>query len=325
LAETTAIEWTDATWNPFQGCTKVDQDCKFCYMYREKDRYGQDPTTLVRSKAPTFNAPLNAAKFPPGSLVFTASWSDWGHPAAAPNLRDAWAVVAKRPDLTFQILTKRPERIPAILPATWGPEGWSNVWLGTSVGSPKGAHRAKLLAEVPAVVRFLSLEPLWAGGVATAVRDVIESGRIDWIILGGESGPSARPMHPTWAQGVIEIAEASGVPVLFKQWGEWVPICAMTEDQLNACYRSNRSADSERGERQEELDEAFGRTLRVPRLILRTDGVHREIMDPLAFRSDHPGWPAMLAFRVGKKAAGRTIGGRLLDGYPNPRPGGSPI
>lgn len=323
MAETTKIEWTDATWNPIQGCTKVDQDCKFCYMYREKERYGQDPTTLVRSAPATFRAPLNRRKFPAGALVFTASWSDWTHPEAEAHVRDAWPIVAERPDLTFQVLGKRPERYRAILPSTWGP-GWSNVWLGTSVGSPKGAHRAEVLAEVDAVVRFLSLEPLWAPGVAKAIRGVVESGRIDWLIIGGESGnaPGIRPLHPAWAREVIELAEAAGVPVLFKQWGEWAPISSMDEGQIASCYRPNRVAKA--GERQEDLDEAFGRTVRVPELILRADGNHREILDPEAFRSDRPGWPAMLAFRVGKVAAGRVIGGRTLDGYPTPRPGIAP-
>ena len=221
MGEKTAIEWTDATWNPFQGCTKVDGDCKFCYMYRDKERYGQDPTTLVRSAPATFNSILNPKKYPAGSLVFSASWSDWGHPDARPHLADAWGNVAKRPDLTFQILSKRDWR-PA-LPANWTPEGWPNVWLGTSIGSPKGADRVRALADVSAVVRFLSVEPLWSPGVADAIRDVVESGRIDWIILGGESGPKARPMHPTWAREVRDLAASAGVPLLFKQWGEWAP------------------------------------------------------------------------------------------------------
>ncbi len=322
MGRTTGIEWTDGTWNPFQGCTKVDADCKFCYMYRDKARYGQDATKLVRSAPPTFRAPLDRKKFPPGSKVFTASWSDWFHPDAAPHLPDAWKIIAQRPDLVFQVLTKRPENIRAQLPKSWGP-GWSNTWLGTSVGSPKGAHRAERLAEVEAVVRFLSLEPLWAPGVAEAIRPVVEAGRIDWIILGGESGGAeARPMHPDWAKEVIDLAEANGVAVLFKQWGEWAPISALSEAQIQSCYRSNRRAQP--GEDQDDVDEIWGRSPRVDELVLRADGNHLKLGHPDAFRSDVPGWPAMHAFRIGKKAAGRHVDGRLLDGYPTPRVGVAP-
>jgi protein gp37 len=223
MAETTTIEWTDGTWNPFQGCTKVDGDCKFCYMYRGKERYGQDPTTVVRSSDATFNSILSVKKYPPGALVFSASWADWWHPDCDAHRADAFARVDKRRDLTFQILTKRPERIAGTLPETWGAEGWPHVWIGTSIGSPRGADRVRALADVPAVVRFLSIEPLWAPGVADAIRGVVETGAIDWIILGGESGPHARPMHPAWAREVRDLAIDVGVPLLFKQWGEWRP------------------------------------------------------------------------------------------------------
>lgn len=317
----TAIEWTDATWNPFQGCTKVDRDCLNCYMYRDKERYGDDPTVVVRSKPGTFNGPLNRTKYPPGSLIFTASWSDWGHPAAEPHVPDAWRVVAQREDATFQVLTKRPERLPLILPAGWG-EGWSNVWLGTSVGSAKGAHRARILADVPAAVRFLSLEPLWGPGVADAIAEVVLAGRIDWLIVGGESGPKARPMHPAWAREVIALAQQAGVPLLFKQWGEWLPACELRPEIEPSLYRSNRVAKP--GQDQAELDDAYGRTCRVDQQVLRYDGVHRELRDPQAFNSDVPGWPAMLAFKIGKHQAGRTIDGVVHDGYPTPRPGVRP-
>lgn len=223
MGSRTGIEWTDASWNWAQGCTKVDGDCKNCYMYREKTRYGQDPTKVIRSAKATFDGILNAKKYPPGALVFTNSWADWWHEDCDPWRADAFDRVNRRRDLTFQVLTKRPERIAGTLPETWGADGWPNVWLGTSVGSPKGADRARALADIPAVVRFLSIEPLWAPGVADAIRDVVESGRIDWIILGGESGPSARPMHPAWAREVRDLATGAKVPLLFKQWGEFRP------------------------------------------------------------------------------------------------------
>lgn len=278
MSEKTAIEWTDATWNPMQGCTKVDGDCKFCYMYRDKERYGQDPTTVIRSSPATFNSILNAKKYKPGSLVFSASWADWWHPDCDAIRDDAFGLVDRRPDLTFQILTKRPERIAGTLPFTWGAGGWSNVWLGTSVGSPKGAERARILADVPAVVRFLSIEPLWAPGVAASIRDVVASGRIDWIILGGESGPNARPMHPQWAREVRDLAAEFGVPLLFKQWGEW---------------GTERDDDVRFGE-------FHGNDDSWMESCWCEDGTAR-------------------LYRVGKKAAGRTLDGVIHDGYPTPR------
>jgi protein gp37 len=315
MGEQTAIEWTDATWNPFQGCTKVDGDCKFCYMYRDKERYGQDPTKLVRSAPATFDGILNAKKYPADSLVFSASWSDWGHPDAAPHLPDAWDRVRRRPDLRFQLLSKRDWR--RALPEGWTSEGWPNVWLGTSVGNPKGADRARALAEVPAVVRFLSIEPLWAPGVAAALRDVVESGRIDWIILGGESGSKARPMHPDWAREVRDLAIGAGVPLLFKQWGEWAPW--VNEEHFTHGGREDRAHTW--------LDGETGATGAC--WITDDDGLwsnwtgeprgHASEPDGDGHSRLHP------AIRVmgwhGKKAAGRTLDGVIHDGYPVPRAG----
>lgn len=303
MGERTAIEWTDATWNPFQGCTKVDGDCKFCYMYRDKERYGQDPTKLVRSAPATFDGILNAKKYPSGSLVFSASWSDWWHPDADAHRPDAFTNVRKRPDVTFQILSKRAERMRTMLPEGWTAEGWPNVWLGTSVGSAKGAHRAAELAETPAVVRFLSIEPLWAPGVAAAIRDVVESGRIDWIILGGESGPKARPMHPDWAREVRDLAIGAGVPLIFKQWGEYT--------EANPGARDPRTGEHVTVLKREE------RARWTPQSVaIAADG---EVIRALNERRLDVPYRHML--HVGKKAAGRTLDGVIHDGYPTPRAG----
>src|SRR4051794_20471332 len=121
-----AIEWTDATYNPWRGCDKVSPGCAHCYMFREQRRYGRDPSVVVRAKDPTFYAPL---RWQEPALVFTCSWSDWFHEAADSWREDAWDVLRQTPHLTYQILTKRPERITELLPEDWG-DGWSNVWLG---------------------------------------------------------------------------------------------------------------------------------------------------------------------------------------------------
>ena len=249
MGETTAIEWTATyhadgtktpgrTWNPWQGCKKVSPGCKFCYMYRDKTRYGQDPMTVVRSSPATFNAPL---KWREPAKVFTCSWSDWFIDEADGWRDEAWDIVRRTPRLTYQILTKRPERILDHLPADWG-NGWPNVWLGTSAENQQYAdERIPHLLRVPAVVRFLSAEPLLGPVNLTKVGperwDVLHgwkpanenypeganTSRVDWVIVGGESGPGARPMHPDWARNLRDQCQAAGVPFFFKQNGEWVP------------------------------------------------------------------------------------------------------
>ncbi|MGH2369611.1 MAG: DUF5131 family protein, partial [Chloroflexota bacterium] len=127
MGSTSSIEWTDATWNPWQGCTKVSPGCAHCYMYRDKARYGQDPTTVRRSTSATFYRPL-AWRAP--QRVFTCSWSDFFHEDADAWRSEAWDVIRRTPHLTYQVLTKRPDRLPDCLPADWP---LPNVWLGTSV------------------------------------------------------------------------------------------------------------------------------------------------------------------------------------------------
>jgi protein gp37 len=250
------IEWTDATWNPWQGCTKVSEACAHCYMFRDLARYGRDPTVVVRSKPPTFRLPLKRHRplarglageyvIPAGWKVFTCSWSDWFHPAADAWRGEAWDLVRARPDLIFQIVTKRPARIPECLPADWG-NGWPHVWLiVTAENQQRAEERIPHLLRAPAAVRGLSCEPLlgplellpwlfsdhdrasmdnqyFAPLPGTPEADRFFA-KINWVIAGGESGPHARPMHPDWARGLRDQCEAAGVPFFFKQWGEWAP------------------------------------------------------------------------------------------------------
>lgn len=213
VGERTGIAWTDATWNPWQGCEHASPGCDNCYMFRDKRRYGQDPTRVVRSAPATFNAVLNPKKYPPGRRVFTTSWSDWFHKDADPFRDEAWAIVDQRRDLTFQIPTKRHGRIASHLPATWG-EGWPHVWLGVSVESREWLRRVDVLREVPAAVRFLSIEPQLEG--------IRLRGRLDgirWVIVGGESGAGARPFDAQWARDIIDDCREAGVAVFVKQMG----------------------------------------------------------------------------------------------------------
>jgi len=215
MGERTAIEWATATWNPWHGCTKVSPGCKHCYMYREKKQYGQDPYVVVRSKT-TFTAPL---KWNAPQRVFTCSWSDWFHETADAWRPEAWDVIRRTPQHTYLILTKRPERIREHLPPLWGFRGWPNVWLGVSVESADYTWRITELIAVPAVVHFLSLEPLlgpfeiwpWLkrGGVYG----------VEWVIVGGESGPQARPMELAWARSLRDECVRGRIPFFLKQLG----------------------------------------------------------------------------------------------------------
>ncbi len=141
MGEITGIGWTDATWNPWYGCSKVSPGCAHCYMFRDMKRYGSDPEVVTRSKT-KFDEPR---KWKTPRRVFTCSWSDWFHEGADAWRAEAWAIVRDTPHLTYQILTKRPERIADHLPPDWG-EGYPNVWLGTSVENQRFAFRADILA-----------------------------------------------------------------------------------------------------------------------------------------------------------------------------------
>jgi len=208
MGERTAIQWTDRTWNPWHGCAHVSEGCDLCYMFAEKKQYGQDPKRVVRSKT-TFRAPL---KWKEPARVFTCSWSDWFIADADPWRGEAWDIVRACPHLTFQILTKRPARVASHLPSDWP---LPNVWLGVSVESRKWLHRLDVLREVPAAIRFVSFEPL--------LEDLgeVDLAGIDWAIVGGESGPGARPCDLAWIRSVVAQCRAAGVPVFVKQLGAW--------------------------------------------------------------------------------------------------------
>ncbi|MBI3159695.1 MAG: phage Gp37/Gp68 family protein [Chloroflexi bacterium] len=208
MAQKSTIEWTQATWNPWHGCTKVSPGCKHCYMYRDKKRYGQNPKIVTRSKT-TFHDPL---KWDGARLIFTCSWSDWFIEEADPWRNEAWDVIKRTPNHTYQILTKRPERILENLPADWG-NGWNNVWLGTSIENQEYVFRMKLLTTVPAWTRFISAEPL-IGPI-----DFGDLTGVHWIITGGESGPRARPMDLEWAKSIRDQCAKSGVLYFHKQNG----------------------------------------------------------------------------------------------------------
>lgn len=239
MGKNSAIEWTDHTWNPWRGgCTPRGPECMHCYARRDMNRYGHDPSVLVRSKT-TFRAPL---KWQEPARVFVCSWSDFFLEEADRLRPEAWEIMRQSPQHTYIIPTKRPELITDRLPAGWG-DGWPNVWLLVSAGTQDNLDKWwGILRSVPAAVRGISMEPLlesvdptvclacrfYASELKHPRRGTIGGTphraarlhpRADWIIVGGESGPGARPMEITWAESLVEQCKAAGVPVFVKQLG----------------------------------------------------------------------------------------------------------
>lgn len=257
MAENSNIEWTDHTFNPWIGCTKVSPACDNCYAeawdkrYEGGDHWGPKAPRRLTSAA-NWNKPLKWNKEAKEKgiryRVFCASLADVFDNKALPEWRaDLWALIRQTPHLDWLLLTKRPQNIAKMLPEDWG-QGYPNVWLGTTVENQEEAERRVLwLLEVPSCVRFLSMEPLLGPvdlfnidffrhinkrlpnendpiirldalrGHIKGPDDMLE-GRINWVITGGESGPNFRPANPDWFRSLRDQCLEAGVPFLFKQW-----------------------------------------------------------------------------------------------------------
>lgn len=256
------IEWTEDTWNPVLGCDKVSDGCKNCYAIRMAYRLMHNPkmgdkyaglTKKTEGGALNWTGKLNLLedvlqkplKTKKPTTYFVNSMSDLFHDDVPFDyILKVWSVMQASQRHTFQILTKRPAR--AIEFFHWlGMDIYipmANVWIGVSVENQKAAdERIPLLLEIPAAVRFLSCEPLLGpvdlntfikqpDGKRTCSTAKWLDG-LHWVIVGGESGPGARPVHPTWAWRLREQCAASAVPFFFKQWGAWKPVTH--EEQLS--------------------------------------------------------------------------------------------
>lgn len=200
MGENSKIAWTDHTWNPWQGCHKISEGCKNCYMFRDKKRYGQEASVVVRSKDATFNKPFHWKE---PAKVFVCSWSDFWIKEADEWRKDAYDIMAKTPHLTYLLLTKRPDRMPNI----WA----DNQWIGVTVEDSENDWRIDLLRWKIAPVKFLSMEPL--------IGDVggLNLTGIDWVIVGAESGPSRRSCKIEWVKSIVEQCKQADVPVFVKQ------------------------------------------------------------------------------------------------------------
>ena len=214
MAENSTIEWTDSTWNPVTGCTKVSPGCKHCYAETFAERWLGVPGHPyehgfdLRLWPDRLALPLSWKR---PRTIFVNSMSDLFHERVPLRfIRKVFRVMDEASWHTFQVLTKRADRVAALAAKlAWPP----NVWMGVSVETAEYLWRADRLREVPAAVRFLSIEPLLG-----PIRNLDLDG-IDWVIVGGESGPGARPLDPRWARRIRDECRAAGVPFFFKQWG----------------------------------------------------------------------------------------------------------
>ncbi len=229
MAQTSAIEWTDATWNPVAGCTPVSPGCLNCYAARMALRLSHMPNGTGHKYSGTAKRTPTGRAYFVGKItldeesleiplhwrlpriIFVNSMSDLFHEGVPFDyVRRVFDVMQRCPQHTFQVLTKRPERaaeMAADLP--WPP----NVWMGTSVESADYIHRVRMLRRIKSHVRFLSCEPL----LGPLPRLPLEG--IHWVIVGGESGPKARAMREDWVLGIKAQCEAKSVAFFFKQWG----------------------------------------------------------------------------------------------------------
>ncbi|MGE0384064.1 MAG: DUF5131 family protein [Gammaproteobacteria bacterium] len=214
MATRTSIEWTEMTWNPVTGCTKISQGCKHCYAERMANRLkAMGAERYVRGFRLSIHEDLMdmPRRWRRPRLVFVNSMSDLFQDGVPDVVIDrVFSTMAACPQHTFQVLTKRSERLMALSGRLPWPE---NVWMGVSVESRDHLDRIDHLARVPASVRFLSCEPL-LGPLENLPLDGIH-----WVIVGGESGPKARPMQGEWVESVRKQCAEDNVAFFFKQWG----------------------------------------------------------------------------------------------------------
>ncbi|MCB4756528.1 MAG: phage Gp37/Gp68 family protein [Elusimicrobia bacterium] len=214
MATKSSIEWTEMTWNPVTGCTKVSQGCKFCYAERMAKRLKAMGAKRYRNG---FNLTLQEdlidlpSKIKKPQVIFVNSMSDPFHKDVPTDyIRRVFESMQNAPQHTFQVLTKRSQRLKELAPDLPWPE---NVWMGVSVEDERVTSRIDELRAVPAAVRFLSCEPL------IGPLDNLLLNGINWVIVGGESGPGARPMKQEWATSILAQCRKANVPFFFKQWG----------------------------------------------------------------------------------------------------------
>jgi protein gp37 len=327
MSENTKIEWCDHTFNPWEGCQKVGPGCDHCYAETRNARFAGGTAINWGPGAPRrrtsasnwelpkrWNAQADAFMAQHGrrQRVFCASLADVFDNAVDPQWRaDLFALIRECENLDWLLLTKRIANTTRMLPWVGEAEQWPHVWIGATIVNQAEADRdIRKLLDVPARVRFLSMEPLLEPVDLTRIpvsgsghhefdpiitANVLKRAesypalpQVDWVIVGGESGPGARPMHPDWARSLRDQCEAAGVPFLFKQWGEWASVGTSP---------------------------VHPESTRIPGNLCRVtlDGV---TADHYVAISTDGGRKRYEIRRVGKKAAGRLLDGRTWDGFP---------
>ena len=232
----TKIEWAEKTWNPITGCSKISLGCNNCYAERMSKRlrgrcgYDAENPFKVTLHPNRLEEPSRWSK---PSTIFVCSMGDLFHPEVPFDYIDrVFAVMELCPWHTFLILTKRPQRMADYMGAFDGYIEWPlpNVWLGVTAENQEMAdERIPILLQIPAAIRFVSVEPM-VGQADIDSYLIVGADRpgssmrkgIDWVICGGETGPKARPMHPDWARTLRDQCQEAGVPFFFKQHGEYI-------------------------------------------------------------------------------------------------------
>jgi protein gp37 len=214
MAGESNIEWTERTWNPVTGCTKVSQGCKHCYAERMAKRLkAMGSSRYTNGFEVTLHEDLLDVprRWRQPATIFVNSMSDLFQEGVSEHfICSVFETMVACPQHTFQILTKRTKRLRDLAPRLPWP---ANVWMGVSVEDKRVVDRITDLQAVPAAVRFLSCEPL------IGELDALPLGGIHWVIVGGESGPKARPVHADWVESIFHQCRAARVPFFFKQWG----------------------------------------------------------------------------------------------------------
>jgi protein gp37 len=299
MAENSGIEWTDHTFNPWWGCTKISPACDNCYAEALDKRTGGEhwgpKAERRRTSKSNWAQPLKWNKQAQEQgvrvRVFCASMADVFDNQVPDEWRDdLWELIFACKNIDWLLLTKRPQNIEKMLPNYWGDLGAPNVWLGTTVEDQKAAaQNIPHLLDVPARVHFLSCEPLLGPIEIPNYLNRLKDGytSLDWVICGGESGPNARPMHPDWARDLRDQCQSAGVPFFFKQWGEWAP----GECAKRLPTRTEKTATFWNGTWD------FGSL--TPK---QSEEMHRDDAPDL--------------YRLGKKNASRTIDGETWDQFP---------
>jgi protein gp37 len=325
MSDGTKISWSDATWNVVTGCTKISEGCLRCYIdrtppFRMAQRKFNGPgigaTTGVKLHSDRLHIPLRWRK---PRMIFVCSLADLFHDEVPDRfIAEVFAVISLAPRHVFQVLTKRHARLRMLLNTErfWSlvdeartmrghrplagdaPHVLENAWIGVSTENQKWADmRIPALLQTPAAVRWISAEPLL--GPINLHDEWLTPNGLSWGVTGGESGHHARPMHPHWARGLRDQCVKSGVAFHFKQWGEWAPT------GTSAMYsHESRAGWYHSPDRHVVMDDATGAGKPVGEIT-----------------GAEPPYTRM--YRVGKKAAGRTLDGREWNGYPRELAGGA--